>query len=277
VSTGPFRPGPIDLLLPVLPLVRWRVALRQFLVRAVARRYRVSVFGFLWTAFVPLFTLGIYTFVFGTVMRSRWDTGAAAGLPFSLQLFAGLIVFWLMADAVTQAPTAIVEHANLVKKAVFPLEVIPAVVVGSALFHTAINTAILLAAMLALGATVPLTALLFPLVLVPFVLMLVGLAWGLAALGVYFRDMAHIVGLLMTGLLFLSPVFYPLSRLSPALQKLVILNPVTVIVVAARQVLLEGVPPDWASLGVYLVAAWLVAAAGLAFFRAARRNFADVL
>src|SRR5262245_29032710 len=108
-----------DVALPVLPLIRHRVALRQFLARAIARRYRLSAFGFLWTIIVPLVTLGIYTFVFGIVMQSRWDTGDGTG-SFSITLFAGLIVFWLLAEVVTQAPSSIVEHTNLVKKAVFP-------------------------------------------------------------------------------------------------------------------------------------------------------------
>ena len=264
-----------EALVPLAVLVRQRVALWQFLVRAISRRYRVSAFGFLWVLIVPLVTLGIYTFVFGSVMQSRWDTGTTE-LPFSLQLFAGLIVFWLMADAMAQAPTCIVEHANLVKKAVFPLEIIPAVVVGAALFHTLINTAILLAAT-ALLAHVPATAVLFPLVLTPFVILLIGSAWILAALGVYFRDMAHMMTLILTGLLFLSPVFYPLTRLSPALQSIVVFNPVAFIVIQTRRVLLEGNMPDWTGLAIYLVAAWVIASLGFIFFRKARRTFADVL
>ena len=264
-----------EALVPLAVLARQRVALWQFLVRAISRRYRVSAFGFLWVLIVPLVTLGIYTFVFGSVMQSRWDTGTSE-LPFSLQLFAGLIVFWLMADAMAQAPTCIVEHANLVKKAVFPLEIIPAVVVGAALFHTLINTAILLAAT-ALLAHVPATAVLFPLVLVPFVILLIGSAWILAALGVYFRDMAHMMTLILTGLLFLSPVFYPLTRLSPALQSIVVFNPVAFIVIQSRRVLLEGKMPDWTGLAIYLIAAWVIASRGFIFFRKARRTFADVL
>ncbi len=264
-----------EALVPIAVLARHRVALWQFLVRAISRRYRMSALGFLWTIIVPLVTLGIYTFVFGSVMQSRWDTGASE-LPFSLQLFAGLIVFWLMADAMAQAPTSIVEHTNLVKKAVFPLEVIPAVVVGAALFHTLINIAILLAATAVL-AHLPASAVLVPLVLAPFVLLLIGLAWFLAALGVFFRDMSHVINLILTCLLFLSPVFYPLSRLSPGLQAVVAFNPVAFIVIQTRRVLLEGAMPDWSGLAIYFVVAWAIASFGFVFFRKARRTFADVL
>lgn len=266
---------PFDLLVPFAVLLRQRVALRQFLVRAIARRYRMSSLGFLWTMVVPLATLGIYTFVFGVVMPSTWGDGGTT--EFALQLFAGLIVFWLMAEVITQSPTSIVEQTNLVKKSVFPLEIIPAVTVGNALFHGLISTGVLLAAVAVTGAPLHATVFYFPLIVFPFMLLLMGLAWLLAAVGVYFRDLTHIVGLLMTGALFLSPVFYPIERLSPGLQQAIMFNPISFIVGQARAVLLDGRAPDWAGLATYLIVAWLAAALGLAFFRRARKSFADVL
>lgn len=269
-----------ELLCPPLVLVRWWSSFWQFLQRAIVRQYKMSAFGFLWAALVPLITLGIYTFVFGTVMQSRWDGAAtASGEPvsFSLYLFAGLLVFWLLAQSAAESCNAVVSHANLVKKAVFPLEIIPLTVVGAALFHGAINTAVLLAAMLYVHGGLPLTVLLFPVVLAPFILLLAGVAWILAALGAYFRDLNYVIGLIMTGVLFLSPVFYSLSRLGPGLQGLVMLNPVSFIVTQARAVLVEGRAPDWTGLAAYLLVAWIVASLGLAFFRRAKRNFADVL
>ena len=114
-------------------------------------------------------------------------------------------------------------------------------------------------------------------VLAPFIILLIGSAWILAALGVYFRDMTHMITLFLTGLLFLSPVFYPLTRLTPALQSIVVFNPVAFIVIQSRQVLLEGKMPDWTGLAIYLAVAWVIASLGFMFFRKARRTFADVL
>lgn len=280
-STRSPAAGKIDklaILVPVVLLLRQRVALRQFLARAILRRYRLSAFGLLWTIIVPLTTLGIYTFVFGVVMESRWGSGTdSSTYGFSLHLFSGLIVFWVFAEIMGQAPMAVVDHTNLVKRAVFPLEILPPVVVGNAVFHALVNTGVLLAALLVLERSVPLTALLLPVVLLPFVLLLTGFSWFLAAIGVYFRDIVHMVGLLMTGALFISPVFYSTDRLHPALQTLIMLNPITFIVIQARLVLLEGQTPDWLGLGLYLIVAWFIASAGLAFFRHARANFADVL
>jgi lipopolysaccharide transport system permease protein len=264
---------PIDLAVPVAVLLRQRVAYRQFLVRAISRRYRMSSLGFLWTMVIPLATLAIYSFVFGVVIPvENVDT-----TTFTLRLFSGLIVFWVMAEVVTQSPSSIVEQTNLVKKSVFPLEVIPAVVVGTALFHCLVSTLVLVAALLVLGKPLHLTIALIPIVVMPLAFLMLGVAWLLAGIGVYFRDLTHIVGLLMTAALFLSPVLYPAERLSPALQRGITFNPVTVIVDEARAVLLDGRLPDWRRLALYFAAAWIVAALGLAFFRRARKNFADVL
>lgn len=183
----------------------------------------------------------------------------------------------MMADVCGQSLAAVVQHANLVKKALFPLEILPVVVVGEALFYTAINAAILLVVAPFAGGDVHLTALLFPLVLLPFAILMLGATWLLSALGVYFRDLGQVVELAMTGALFLSPVFYDTTQLSPRLQSLIDLNPVTFIVGQARRVLLQGGMPDWAGLAVYVAVAWLAAALGLAFFRRARRTFSDVL
>jgi lipopolysaccharide transport system permease protein len=151
------------------------------------------------------------------------------------------------------------------------------VTLGSALFHTVISTLILVAASIIVLGAVPATALLFPLVLLPFVLLLAGGAWALSALGVFFRDLSHVVALVLTAVLFLSPVFYSTSRLTPGLQKLVLLNPISFIVAQTRAVLLEGAFPNWRGLGLYLIVGWVAAVVGLAFFRKSKKNFADVL
>ena len=273
------RRARLEALFPIFAVLRWRVAFWQFLIRAIARRYRTSALGMLWTLIVPLFTLGVYTFVFGVVMQTRWGSGAASAgtAGYSLQLFAGLTIFWLMADVLVETPTSIVQHANLVKKAVFPLEIIPITVVGSALFQTLINACILIVATLFVVGHIPATALLYPLVLLPFVLLLCGLAWFLSAFGVYVRDVTHGIGLLMTVLLFISPVFYSSDRVSPIFKPFLFLNPITFIVIQSRRVLLDGELPSWHGLAIYFVIACVVTAFGYFVFRKARRNFADVV
>ncbi|MCB2106676.1 MAG: ABC transporter permease [Rhodobacteraceae bacterium] len=266
-----------DLLVPPRVAIRHRLAFMRFLVRAIARRYRLNAFGIFWTVLAPLTTLLIYLLAFTFILRSPWAAASADTVSYGLNLFAGLIVFWMMADVLNGSSGAIADYANLVKKAVFPVEILPLVVVGSAVFHTLISTVILIVATFAIQGHVPATVLLFPIVLLPFILLLMGIAWALAGIGVYLRDLAQVVALFMTAALFLSPILYPLDRLGPALRKLIVLNPVTVIVEQMRNVMLTGATPDWGALAIYTIVAWILAALGLALFRHLRSGFGDVL
>ena len=269
----------MEALFPPLLIWRHRLAIQRFLRRDLMRRYRLNLFGYLWMLLAPLITLGIYLFVFGVVLESRWATasGQEGTAVFGVYLFAGLVVFWLMSDVLGAAPGAITGAANLVKKTVFPVEILPIVNLCGALVHALISSLILLGAVAVVLDGIPVTAVLIPVVLLPLVLLLAGLSLALAGLGVFIRDISHLVGLGLTGALFLSPILYPIDRLGPAIQMLVMLNPVSVIVIELRRVAIEGLMPQWGILGVYFGVAWIVFALGLVLFRRIQKSFADVL
>ncbi len=259
-------------------MLRNRQLIAQMTRREVVGRYQGSVLGLAWSLFHPVLMLVVYTFVFSTVLGMRW--GGAADTDhgrFALVLFTGLIVHGLFAECVSRAPGLIVGNANYVKKVVFPLEILPLVAFGSGLFHFVVSLAVLLVAHLVLVGLPPWTLVLLPLVLAPLVLVTLGLSWLLAALGVYLRDIAQIVGVLMSVLLFLSPVFYPISAVPQAYRSLILLNPLTLIIESARDVTLWGRLPDFTSLGLYTVCALLGAWAGWWVFQRSRNGFADVL
>ncbi|HEV7253780.1 MAG TPA: ABC transporter permease [Mesorhizobium sp.] len=250
--------------------------------REIAGRYRGSALGMLWSLLTPLFMLAVYTFVFGYVMQSRWlipgtEMAEHSTAEFAVILFAGLLVFQYFAEVVSQAPSLILRNSSYVKKIVFPIEILPVVSAGAALFHAAISLLVLLAFRFAVFGSIPLTTLLAPVVFAPFLVMVLGLGWFLAALGVYFRDIAQIVAPIITASMFLSPIFFPRSALPEWLQPWLILNPLTVPVEAFRNVVMFGVQPDWALLGYYALAALAVAVLGEQFFQTTRRGFADVL
>ena len=255
------------------------MAIRRFLRRDLTQRYRLNMFGYLWMILAPLITLGIYLFVFGVVLESRWAaaSGQDGTAVFGVYLFAGLVVFWLMADVVGAAPGAITGAANLVKKTVFPVEILPLVNLCGAWVHSLISCVILLGAIIAVFGNLPLTVLWLPVVLLPLVVLLAGLSLLLAGLGVFVRDISHLVSLGLTGGLFLSPVLYPIDRLGPMIQGLIMLNPITVIVIELRRVTIEGLPPQWDALLIYLAVAWVLFGFGLWFFRRVQKSFADVL
>jgi lipopolysaccharide transport system permease protein len=246
--------------------------------RDVVGRYRGSVMGLAWSFFNPVLMLIVYTFVFSVVFKARWGAGADEGkVDFAMVLFVGMIVHGLFAECVNRAPGLILSNVNYVKKVVFPLETLSWVAMGSALFHAFASFVVLIVAQLIVSANVPWTALFFPLVLLPLIFSTMGFAWFLAATGVFVRDVGQTTGVITTVMLFMSPVFYPVSILPEQYRMALLLNPLTFIIEQARQVLIWGRLPDWTGLGVYLTVSILVAWAGFWWFQKTRRGFADVL
>jgi len=256
--------------------------LGQLTRRDIAHRYQGTMGGFFWSLLNPLLMLAIYTFVFSVIFKARWalpeGTAMAEGRgPFALILFTGLMIHALAAEALLRAPTSITAQVNYVKKVVFPLELLPLVPLGSALFHFGFSLLILLGAELWLTGHIPLTALWLPVIVLPYLLGLMGAVWLLGALGVYLRDIGQIIGLVVTVLLFLSPIFFPPEALSEQWRTLLALNPLTLIIEQARAVLLWGRMPDFAALGLYALGAGAFAMLGGWFFKRTRKGFADVL
>lgn len=250
----------------------------QLLRRDIHSRYRGSVLGLLWSLGTPLIMLGIYTFVFQFVFKSRWnDTAGETTLSFAIVLFLGLTVHAVMAEILNKSPLLITGNQNFVKKIVFPLELLSWVTLLGAIFTFLISFGLLLVFILVELQRIPATALLLPLILLPYFLLLLGLSWFLAALGVYLRDIQQITGTLATLLLFLSPIFYSINILPENLQALIFLNPLSYIVESARAVLIYGQLPDFIGWAIYSLIAVLVAMSGYFFFRKVRPGFADVL
>jgi lipopolysaccharide transport system permease protein len=262
----------------VTSLIEHRDLVWQMTKREVAGRYRGSVLGLAWSWFNPLIMLGAYTFVFSVVFRARWtDARADNQTSIALILFSGLIMHGLFAECANRAPMLILTNTNLVKKVVFPLDVLPWVMMGSALFHAAASLAVLLAASFVSTRSLPATALLFPIVMFPLVWFTMGVSWFVAATGVFLRDIGQAMTLITSLLLFLSPVFYPSSALPEAYRPLIQLNPLTFVIEQSRNVLIWGRAPSWPGLALYTLIAFVVAYLGFWWFQRTRRGFADVL
>jgi lipopolysaccharide transport system permease protein len=257
---------------------RHRELLGALVKRDVVGRYRGSIMGIAWSLFNPLIMLVIYTFVFSVVFRTRWGSGADADkADFAIILFVGMIVHGLFAECVTRAPGLVLTNANYVKRVIFPLEVLPWVALGSALFHAGISLLVLVVAQLVMRQHMPWTIVLFPLVLLPLVLATLGFTWALASLGVYVRDIGQMTNMLVVILMFVSPVFYPVSALPERYQPLLYLNPLTLIIEEGRNTLIFGRTPEWTHWLVAMAASLLIAWGGFAWFQKTRRGFADVV
>lgn len=257
---------------------RHRALIVQMTVRDVLGRYRGSLLGLTWSFFNPLLMLLVYTFVFTEVFHSKWTNAPSTGkVDFAVVLFIGMIVYALFAENVNRAPMLVVSNANYVKKVVFPLEILPVVGVCASLFHCVVSLVVWLLAYLLLVGAPHLTALLLPVVILPFAIGILGLSWMLASIGVFLRDVAQTTGIITTALMFLAPVFYSIDNVPPQFKAVILVNPATFIIQEAREVLVWGRAPSWSGLGAYAVASLLIAWLGYWWFQKTRKGFADVL
>lgn len=261
-------------------LFPWRHAdlIRQFALREVVSRYRQSWLGTLWTVLTPLLMLSVYTLVFRFVFNLRW-TGdrAESDLSYALRLYAGLAVFNFFAECVNRAPRLVLDQPHLVKKVIFPVEILPWVNALAALFQLAVAFALLLLLGFMESGRVPVSALALPLVWLPLVPLCVGLGWFLCGVGTYVRDVSQVLSLAVSFLMFLSPIFFPVEALPAAIQPWAALNPLALPITLTRSVLLDGHWPDWGTWFLHLLACLVIAVLGARFFAAARKGFADVV
>ncbi len=245
--------------------------------REVEARYKGSALGILWMILLPLLMLGVYTFVFSFIFHSKFTSPSGKAAPFFLNAFAGIILLNLFNESVGRAPGMMLGNVTYIKKVVFPLEILPFVTVAAELV-TVLTSAVVLGIFywFTLGRP-PHTAQWLPVVVAPLFLMTLGWVWFISSLGVYLRDLRHVVIVVLNLIPFLSPVFYQLSNISSSVRGFLYLSPLTVVLEQVRDVLFWGIEPNWIVWGVYLAISWLIAWAGLAWFRHAQTGFADVV
>jgi len=271
----------------------------QLGVRDIQTRYKGSVLGIFWAIITPLLTVALYTFLFSVVFHSQWGENmsnpalkAAQASPaesqgsshgqYALILFAGLILYSFLADVMSRATSIVVGQSNLVKKVVFPLHVLPAVVVFSALFQLFVSSLLLVACLLWAGEwnlsdVVHASWLSLPLVLLPLVFWGLGLSCLLASLGVYLRDLSQVMGWIVTALMFSAPILYPIANIAKPFQVWLYLNPLTWVVETWRHVMYWGIWPNWNQWTMALGVGLVFAAFGAWVFERLKKGFADVL
>ena len=277
-TVNPHARQPVSFIALAKSLSRNRQLIAQMTKREVVGRYRGSFMGMAWSFFNPVFMLAVYTFVFSMAFKARWGTsGDESKTQFALVLFVGLVVHNLLAEVLNRAPSLIVSNANFVKKVVFPLEILPVVNASAALFHGAISLAVLIVSFFLFNGFLHATAIFIPLVLLPLVILAIGMGWILSSFGVFLRDVGQTIGIVTMAMLFLAPVFYPVTSLPSSIQPWLFLNPTTFIIEQARDVLIWGKFPNWTGLFIYSIVAVAVSWLGYFWFQKTRKGFADVL
>ena len=258
-------------------IYQYRNLIWQLTKREVASRYKGSIMGIVWSLITPMLMLLVYTFVFSVVFNAKWPGQGSNKIEFALLLFAGMIVYNVFAEVVSKAPTLIVNNSNYVKKVVFPLEILPIVTMTSSLIYAFISFAILLVGIMVFMHSINITIFLLPIVIFPIVLFSVGLSWVISSLGVYIRDVGHIVVIALQVVMFLSPIFYPIEAIPKEMRFIYRYNPIAYTVEDMRKIVVWGQLPNWEWLLIGTGTGLLVFIAGYIWFQKTRGGFADVL
>jgi lipopolysaccharide transport system permease protein len=259
-------------------IITKRYLILKYLNREVTRRYRGSALGIFWSLVTPLVMLCVYLVVFGFIFKSRFNVSQnETAADFGLALFCGLNLFNLCSEVISCSPTLVLEHPNLVKKIVFPLETLPVVATLNALLHCVIAFVPLFVAFIVLRGAIPWSLVFLPLYLFPLTLFAVGFSLALSALGVFIRDIEAFMQPLLTILMFGSAVFYPVKAIPESYRWFVQMNPLALIIENARLSLIWGVPPNVGLLLALSCLALIFVVAASTFFDKSKPAFADVM
>jgi lipopolysaccharide transport system permease protein len=255
-----------------------RELIAQLTRRSIEGRYRGSALGAAWALVTPLVMLAIYTFVFTVIFKMSWPGLADGGvLGTAAAIFCGILVFNLFNETLSAAPAVIVQNANYVKKTVFPTELLPLALLLTSAWHSAIGVGVLIVALLLIQGTLHWTVLFLPLLYLPLLALTQGLAWFLASLGVFLRDIGNIVALVLQASFFLTPVIYSEQWMVDQVGALAYANPLTGIVEQFRDAAIFGRVPDLALWTATTAGSLLVMAGGYVWFMRTKRAFADVI
>lgn len=255
----------------LVALFRYRVLIQSLVVRELKARYRGSVLGFLWSFINPLLQLAIYWFVFSYIMPTRDVMGMS---PYALFLFTGILPWTWFSSSVTESSGVLISGGNLIKKILFPAEVLPIVVVLANLVHFFLGLPILFAFLIYYGK-IHATLVYFPAIVVLQFLFTMGVCLFISALAVHFRDVQNIIGNLMMMWFFASPVIYSYLTISPSIQRFLNYNPMTHVLVGYHQTLFTGSMGHWPWLLVMVPVSLVVFLTGYAFFDRLRETFAE--
>lgn len=252
---------------------------KQLTIRNISERYKGSLLGSLWSIINPLLMLSVYTFFFSVVFNARWGGSGVTGskAEFAIILFSGLMLFNFFSECINKAPSLVLSNVNYVKKIVFPLEILAWVNVLSGMANFLIAFLIWLVFYLVVFGVPHLTIFLFPLILLPLFLLLLGSSWLLSSVCVYIRDVGQLIPPLTSVLLFMSPIFYALKMIPESYRFIFMINPITPIVEETRQVLIYGENINLISWAWSMSLSIFILYLGFFCFSKIKNGFADVL
>lgn len=254
-----------------------RVLIFRLTKREIESRYRSSMLGFIWAFIIPLIMLAVYTFVFSVIFKARWNIDVDNKYQFALILFSGLICFNIYSECISRSPTLMLECVNYIKKVIFPLEIMPVVILLSALFNGAISFLVLFVFYTIINGLPPISSFLIPFALIPLLFIIIGLSWFLSSIGVYMRDITQFISIVITISMFSSPIFFPITAIPERFRYFLYLNPLTIPIEQTRAWLFSTPPINPVFFGIGFVISWIIAWFGYIWFMKTKKGFADVI
>lgn len=262
------------MLINLRQLFRYRGLIQTLVVRDVKVRYRGSILGFFWSFINPLLLLLVYTFVFSVVLKGFRPVDIE---PYALFLFCGLLPWTWFSSALLESSNSLIVNSNLIKKVLFPAEVLPIVSVLSHMVHFVLALPILVIFIVFYGKSLQLIELIwFPVVILVQLVLTIGLALFLSALTVHFRDVRDLLSNVLTLWFFATPIIYPMSMVPSAGKFMMDLNPFSHLAIAYQEILFfDGDFGHWKWLLVLLVVSIVLFMCGYALFDRLRDSFAE--
>lgn len=260
----------------LLGLYRHRVLILNFVKRDLLARYKGSTMGLFWSVAHPLVMLALYTLVFSGILRVQVGPGEGTKI-FALYLLCGMLPWNAFQEGLSRSSSVILDHANLIKRTVFPSEILPTYVVLSSVVNELIGLTILLGATLLTSHAWSAPMILLPVILLLQVGLTLGLAWIIAAINVFLRDIGQLLGVVLTLWLFLTPIFYPPSVIPKSLAWMLLINPMGWVVEAYRSVILRGTLPAAWQVAALALCSTVAFGVGYRLFRRMQPAFADVV
>jgi lipopolysaccharide transport system permease protein len=257
---------------------RKRELIGQFTSLEFVARYHGSQLGLLWSLASPFFSLLVYTFVFSVIFKPSWENAQSAGfLDYALILFTGITAFEVFSACVNRSPYEIADNSSYVKKMVFPLEILSPSILCAALIESLPALGLVVLGVLFTTGKLHPTLLLLPLAYAPLIFLTLALSWTLNVLGVFMRDVGHVVRVFTQLYFFLTPILYPAKAVPEKYRFLLPLNPMYVVVEHFRRFVLWGQGPVWDELAAVTLVSFALALLAYWWFMRVKGVFADVI
>lgn len=255
-----------------------RYLLWQFTKRQIEQRHKGSLLGVLWTVIQPLMMMAIYTVVFGLIFKGHYQgIENQSTLDYALGIFLSLTIFQVISDVICISPVIVLQQPNLVKKVVFPLEILPISNLFVSLYQFSISLTLTFLGVILIGQGISSQSIFFFVAVAPLIPLCLGITLLLSSLGVFLRDLQQTAGPLSMLLMYSSAVFYSTNMVPANLWWIIKFNPILHIIEQARATLLWHHALNWSSISYSFVFGFGILALGILSFKKLKPAFADVI